>query len=49
MIYLSLVQSSANKHKPITLKFFYESVIASSVSNMIGIFVGHPLDTIKVH
>jgi solute carrier family 25 (mitochondrial carnitine/acylcarnitine transporter), member 20/29 len=29
-------------------KFFLNSVIASSLSNMVGTIAGHPLDTIKV-
>ena len=32
----------------ITLRFFYEQVFASTISNMLGIIIGHPLDTIKV-
>jgi hypothetical protein len=29
-------------------KFFTDSIIAASVSNMMGIAVGYPFDTIKV-
>ena len=33
---------------PITMRFFYEQVVASTISNMLGIIIGHPLDTVKV-
>jgi hypothetical protein len=32
----------------VTMRFFYEQVFASTISNMLGIVIGHPLDTIKV-
>eukprot|EP00347_Sterkiella_histriomuscorum_P013990 403362588 len=47
-ISLTKLHDPTKKHKPITFKFFYESVVASSFSNMLGILIGHPLDTIKV-
>lgn len=34
--------------KAITLKYFCGQVLASSISNMMGVVIGHPLDTIKV-
>ncbi|TNV77046.1 hypothetical protein FGO68_gene14896 [Halteria grandinella] len=37
----------SQSHK-ITLRFFYEQVFASTISNMLGIIIGHPLDTVKV-
>jgi hypothetical protein len=36
------------ERRPLTMRFFYEQVFASTLSNMLGIFIGHPLDTIKV-
>jgi hypothetical protein len=30
------------------MRFFYEQVVASTISNMLGIIIGHPLDTVKV-
>jgi hypothetical protein len=30
------------------MRFFKEQVFASTVSNIIGTIIGHPLDTIKV-
>jgi len=34
--------------KPISMRFFSEQIFASTISNMLGIIIGHPLDTIKV-
>jgi hypothetical protein len=30
------------------MRFFSEQIFASTISNMLGIIIGHPLDTIKV-
>ena len=30
------------------MRFFSEQIFASTVSNMLGIIIGHPLDTVKV-
>ncbi|TNV77299.1 hypothetical protein FGO68_gene3304 [Halteria grandinella] len=39
----------ANPHlKQITLKYVAGQVLASSVSNMLGLIIGYPLDTVKV-
>lgn len=32
----------------LTLRVFFNQVVSSSMSNMVGVLVGHPLDTIKV-
>lgn len=32
----------------LSLNFFYTSVVASSLSNLVGVVAGHPLDTIRV-
>jgi hypothetical protein len=45
--------TSSNKEQrlssaAISMRFFYEQIFASTVSNMLGIIIGHPLDTIKV-
>jgi hypothetical protein len=39
---------SQKARPPITMRFFYEQVVASTISNMLGIIIGHPLDTVKV-
>ena len=39
---------SPKARPPITMRFFYEQVVASTISNMLGIIIGHPLDTVKV-
>ena len=35
-------------NKPLTLNFVLGQIYASSVSNILGLIIGHPLDTIKV-
>jgi len=39
---------SGGEDEGLTLRVFKNQVIAASISNVVGVFVGHPLDTIKV-
>jgi hypothetical protein len=42
------INSEAMKQDALTLKYVLNATMASSVSNIIGTALGHPLDTIRV-